>query len=141
MSNQPETLQMSFTFMQGLSSSMLTQGSTAVTRMDHAGDEGFYDTVVSKEEGSPQSTYEIIMVSLSGSLLLLVAISVAISALRRCCMSNYSSKNLSAPAVVENITVANRSSDNISTVDFTGPVCVSYISGKRTVSPARVCHL
>ncbi|CAM9130004.1 unnamed protein product, partial [Bubo scandiacus] len=48
--------------------------------MVHA-DEGFYNTVVSKEEGSSPSTYEIIMVSLSGSLLLLVAISVAISVL------------------------------------------------------------
>ncbi|KAM9508647.1 uncharacterized protein ACIB01_000691 [Guaruba guarouba] len=127
--------------MQGLSSTMLMQGSTAVTRMVHAGDEGFHNMVVSKEEGSPPSTYEIIMVSLSGSLLLLVAISVAISILRRCCTSNYSSKNLSAPAVVENLTVANRSSDKISTVDFTGPVCISYISGTRTVSPDGVCHL
>ncbi|KAM6109937.1 uncharacterized protein FYN12_014257 isoform 1-T1 [Phoenicopterus ruber ruber] len=121
--------------MQGLSGMMLTERSPAVTRMVHAGEEGFHNTVVSKEQGSSASTYDIIMVSLSGSILLLVAVSVAVTVLRRRCTSNYSSKDLSAPVVVENITVKNNSSDKISTVDLTGPVCISYISDRGTASP------
>lgn len=37
--------------------------------------------------------------------------------------------------VVENITVTNSSSDKIPTADLPGPVCISYVSDKRTVSP------
>ncbi|KAM6036751.1 uncharacterized protein LJ206_001528 [Theristicus caerulescens] len=121
--------------MQGLSSMVLMEGSPAVKRMVRAGEEGFHNTAVSKEEGSSPSTYEIIMVSLSGSLLLLVAISVAVRVLRRRCTSNYSSKDLGTPVVVENIPVTNSGSDKISTVDLTGLVCVGYVSDEGTVSP------
>ncbi|KAM4753866.1 uncharacterized protein ACIQIH_001558 [Cyanocitta cristata] len=120
---------------------MLTQGSSAVTRMACAGGEDLYNTVIFQEEGSPHSTYAIVMVSLSGSLLLLVAISMAVSVLRRRCTSNYSSKDLRTPVVVEKVTVTNWSSDRISTVDLTGPMCINYISYKQNVCPARVCHL
>ncbi|KAI1240272.1 hypothetical protein IHE44_0011731 [Lamprotornis superbus] len=51
--------------------------------MANAGGEDLYSTAIFQEEGSPPSTYAIVMVSLSGSLLLLVAISMAISVLRR----------------------------------------------------------
>lgn len=120
---------------------MLTQGSSAVTRMAHASGEDLYDSLVFQEEGSPPSTYDIVMVSLSGSLLLLVAICMAISVLRRRCTSNYSSKDLRTHVVVEKVTVANCSSDKISTVDLAGPMCINYISYKQNVCPARVCHL
>ncbi|KAK2516972.1 Skor2 [Columba guinea] len=96
---------------------------------------GLHNTMVSKEGGSSASTYDIIMVSLSGSLLLLVTISIAIIVLRRHCTSNRSSKDLSTPVLVENITVTNNSSDKISTGDLTGPVCISYVSDKATGSP------
>ncbi|CAN8219960.1 unnamed protein product [Coccothraustes coccothraustes] len=120
---------------------MLTQGSLAVTRMAHAGGEDLYSSVIVQEEGSPPSTYAIVMVSLSGSLLLLVAISMAVSVLRRRCTSNYSSKDLRTAVVVEKVTVANCSSDRISTVDLTGPMCINYISYKQNACPATVCRL
>ncbi|KAJ7427686.1 hypothetical protein WISP_04787 [Willisornis vidua] len=107
-----------------------------------AGGEGFHNVMVFEEEGSPPSTYAIVMVSLSGSLLLLVALSVAISVFRRRCTSNYSSKDLSTPVVVENIMVTKSSSEKISTVDLTGPMCVNYIPDKQNAPPpARVYHL
>lgn len=111
------------------------QGSPATTSMVHDAEEGFHTTLVSKEEGSSPITYDIIMVSLSGSLLLLVVISVAVKVLLRHCTSHYSSKDLGAPAVVlENTAVTSSISDKISTVDLAGPVCVSYNSERHTVS-------
>lgn len=49
------------------------------------------------------------------------------------CTPRYSSKDLSAPTVVlENTAVTNNCSDKISTVNLTGPVCLSYVSSRPT---------
>ncbi|MEE6507826.1 hypothetical protein FKM82_031121 [Ascaphus truei] len=85
----------------------------------------------SPEKVPSNGTYEIIMVSVAGGILLASAIIIAVTFIRKrwkvCCFSyDKYMEDLEVP----NISLSRNAHDNISTLDFTGPVHISYISEK-----------
>ncbi|CAH2296717.1 Hypothetical predicted protein [Pelobates cultripes] len=76
-------------------------------------------------------TYEVVMVSIAGSIMLVSGILLILKAMRRrwdICGGSYDQYVEEAP--VSNIQVSRDSRDNISTIDITGPVHITYVTEK-----------